>query len=244
MAMKKILSVLLSAALLSLGFGALAEETLETLTGRIVEVLEDGSFLVQRLDEDAPQVKVLLTEDTFFEAEWTIGLDDVIIAAYDGEMTDGTPPEITALACRSYSLEGPVTEADDESGRVLIDTASLGAVYATLPAGSKPSDFEEKMVRIYTDGMMALSYPGQVTALSVQEIFMETGTITVIEETFFLMDWAGSQLQVNFGEQTKVVNAYGVGTTVAVYYNGMMTRSLPGQIMALVIAGEETLQAN
>ena len=233
--MKKILSVLLSMLMLTAG-AALAEETeaIDPIIGVIVEMREDGSFLVEQL-EDGSQVHVLVDADTHEEADWAIGEGDVVLVSYDGRMTRSLPPQVTAQSIRSYSIEGIVSEVDSDNNRVLITSPQVGQVWATLPEHETAADYEGQEVRIYTNGIMALSLPGQVHALTIHTIFTETGKITEIDTDYFLMDWGESQLRVNFDEHTKVIESFDVGDEVQVFYNGIMARSMPGQITAVVI---------
>lgn len=235
---RKMISLFLL-ALMALPMGALAEDGISPLVGRIVEVLEDGSYLLQELSGTGDQIKVILSENATEESEWAIGLDDVVLVRYTGTISSDNPPEADAETISSHSLEGPVTQVNEEANRVLINSTQMGEVWATLPETEQAASYENKYVRIYYNGIMALSYPGQVTALSIQEVFTETGDIIEVSDNHFLMKWGDSELIVNFDSHTKVIESFDVGDTVIVYYSGIMTRSMPGQIYAQVIAREK-----
>lgn len=231
--MKKIISVLLSVMMLS-AVAAMAEDVqVEPIIGTITEMREDGSFIVDTMD--GTQVHVLTNEDTKDEVDWAIGEGDVVVVSYDGRMTRSMPGQINAITIRSDSIEGYVEEVDAENNRLLINSHAVGQVWVTLPEDVKAEDYTDKAVRVYTNGVMALSLPPQAFALSISEVFAENGRIKEIGDEYFIMDWGTSDLRVNFDSHTKVVDSFDTGDGVQVYYNGMMTRSLPGQIYAMVV---------
>lgn len=238
--MKKIMSILLSALMVFSMTAAMAETASKQVTGTIVEMNEDGSFLVEQL-EDGVKVHVNVPDGVNYDADWTLHEGDVVIVSYNGVMTRSDPGQINAESIRSATIEGHVVEAGNEQNRVLIDSQEFGQVFATLPDSVKAEDYQDKYVRIYFNGVMALSLPGQVSALTIAEVFMETGEVTDIQKDYFIMQWGESELHVNFDEYTKVIHSFDVGDEVAVYYNGIMTRSMPGQVYALVIANEIVL---
>ena len=151
--------------------------------------------------------------------------------------------------------------------------------------GSMPHLYQGMPITVYYNGVMALSYPGQVTAshIVVPEL---TGTVSDRDSAgFTLTDADGNEYRVLLSEQTfaGVLSAsveeapaaeepaaeepaqdepakalddaedeplspdgeeespalptveWGDGDTVTVYYNGVMTRSLPPQVTALEV---------
>lgn len=235
--MKKIVSVMLS-MMLFMAAGAMAEVPAlqaETIVGRIVEMREDGSILVERLDSDG-QVLVNVPEDSQYDADWALDVDDVIFVTYDGRMARSMPPQVYAQSIRSHSIEGLVAEANTESRRLLINSAELGQVWATLPEGEDAADYADQYVRVFYNGVMALSLPGQVSAVAIDVMAQDEGRVTEIADGYLLMDGKGGALRVNFDAHTKMVAAIEAGDTVQVYYNGITTRSLPPQAFGIVIA--------
>lgn len=237
--MKTMISMLLSLAmLLCVGMASAqgddAAEAYFALTGRIVEAREDGSFLVLGIP-DGQETLVLVDEETVQEAAWQVGEGDVVTVIYDGRMTHSLPPQIMAQVIRSYSLEGPVEGVDAEGNRVLVHSPEIGEVWMTLPSEETAEAYADMVVRVFFNGVMALSLPAQATAFTIEQVFLEEGTVEEIDTDFFLMSWGESQLRVNFDSHTKVSRGFETGDTVHVVYSGMMTRSMPGQIHAMVV---------
>lgn len=244
--MKKIMSILLSVTMLLAGGLALAEdttaETVEPIVGAIVEMREDGSFILEELNENRTQVDVRVHEGTEYEADWALGEGDIVIVQYDGRMTHSLPGQINADSIRSYTLEGFVSEVDAENNKVLLNSHANGPVWVTLPEGEKAEDYMDQVVRVYYAGIMAMSYPPQAGAYSIQIVHAVTGKVTEIGDGYFLMDWGESSLHVHFDDHTKVADSFDVGDAVQVYYNGIMTRSMPGQITAMVVVKVEVTE--
>lgn len=236
--MKTMISLLVACMMaLSLGTASAEGDATEqyfALTGRISEVREDGSFLMEGTT-DGQETHVMVGEDTVEEAAWETGVGDVVTVVYNGQMTRSLPPQVTAQVIRSHSLEGTVHAVDAEGNRVLIMSNETGEVWMTLPQDVKAEDFADEAVRVYFNGVMALSLPAQATAFTIEKVFAEQGEVQEIDTDYFLIAWGESQLRVNFDTHTKVAQGFDVGDTVQVFYNGIMTRSLPGQIYAMAV---------
>lgn len=233
---------MLLAALMLISGVALAETTEEQVfeadpvIGTILEIREDGSMLLAEVENDSVQILVHMTDETVVEADWTLAAGDVVLVSYDGKMTKSLPAQITAAIVRSFSIEGFVQEVNEETNRVLIDGPEMGQVWATLPEGEQASDYDSKFVRIFTSGVMALSYPGQVQAITIYEVAMESGSISELGEDYFMINWGQTGLRVNFDERSKMPDDLVVGEQVQVFYSGIMARSLPGQVFAIAVA--------
>lgn len=232
--MKRMIGVLLS--LLMLSAVAVAEEaTGAQIIGTITEMRAGGGFLVKPLD-GGQTVQVNVDSATVSGAEWTVGEGDVVIVNYDGRMTRSMPGQIMAQSIYAYSLEGAVVEVDGANNRLLVETQQAGRVWVTMPDGEQASNYADKVVRVYTHGVMALSYPAQTSALAIATIEMVEGTASGVTDSQFTLDGEGGQLIVHYDEHTKVTELFTDGNTVQVFYSGVMTMSLPGQITAIVIA--------
>lgn len=240
--MKKLLSVVLSAMMVCLVGLAVAEEAqVAPITGTITEIREDGSYIVTELDS-GNEVHVRVTDETIYDVEWTLGEGDVVIVSYDGTMTRSLPPQLNATAIRSFTLFGRVDEVDKDMNRLLVDTAEAGQVWITLPDNAADADYEGKLVKVYFSGIMALSFPGQTSALAISIVEEVTGAVTQIGDevsedgsSYFMIEWGEEGLRVNFDDHSKIIASFDEGETVVVYYNGIMTRSMPGQVYAMAI---------
>lgn len=237
--MTKMITMMLAVLMLALPLGtAMAEQTVEPLVGKIIDVREDGGLLIERLD-DGSEVMVNVSDETKVEADWTLGVGDVVYVSYNGIMTRSLPPQVHAEVIRSHTVEGMVIEVDSDRNRVLIDSPQAGQVWFTLPEDVKADDYAEGVVRAYFNGIMALSLPAQAFADAIETLAVENGKVTEMADTYFLMDWNESGLRVNFDEQTKMMETFDVGDTVQVYYRGIMTRSLPPQVYAVTVVKTE-----
>ena len=88
---------------------------------------------------------------------------------------------------------------------------------------------------VYTNGVMALSMPGQVTGLKV-DFFALEGTVYAQTETgFVLAAEDGALYEILVGEDTRVDAEIAQGASVKVLYDGALTRSIPAQANALAV---------
>jgi len=166
-----------------------------------------------------------------------------------GETTvDEVPAEV-------YMIEGIVTQ-NDENG-ILVNTSDMGPVLVltgdeTLWEGTETLEVGDYVYVDY-NGMMTRSLPGQINAMVIRSYRMD-GVVTEVlaEDNAILIntDTHGDvyvHLPVNEQEadaetaeaapeagETEEMQptAPAAGDSVTVYFNGVMTMSLPGQINA------------
>ncbi len=92
------------------------------------------------------------------------------------------------------------------------------------------------LIRIVYNGMMTRSLPPQITAGAIS-CFKLTGLVSEKAEESFLLTVGEQSFQVNAtADQLALVQE---GMTITVFHNGMMTRSIPAQITAEHIRGQE-----
>lgn len=231
--MKKWTAILMLAALLTGSTGVLATTPPASyMDGIILEILEDGSFLLQSISIGEALVKT--TETIAWE-----GLDKpvagaYVTVAYNGVMTKSLPPQLTAEKVSCYQLEGAVLEADLPAGTILVDSLGFGPVVVRLPEMDilpKAGDF----VLVYYTGVMTMSLPGQVNGMKVMILEMEEGVITEAGEDYFLMEGINGSVRVNLDSTSRVSDQWEKGNAVKVYYSGIKTRSIPPQIFGLAV---------
>lgn len=242
-----LLCLLLALALPVAAFAAQADEEIRTLEGVITEIVE-GGFLLH--DNEQGDVMLNLSESTVWEGlsgsdELEIGL--YVAVEYDGRMTRSLPPQAHADRVSLYlPLNGSVLEiyedgsflmSEETNGEVLVHTEEILPLYEGMD------------VTVYHNGAMTLSLPAQVSArrVIVPEL---TGTVSEwTQERFLLTDADGKPYEILMNKDTPInygpiemeaeeANAplsvdWGDDSTVTVYYNGAMTRSLPAQVTAL-----------
>ena len=191
--MKKILIWLTIATLLFTGF-ALAERSTENdqstdnmpeeeevveipmISGVISEINdaqydENGKLLSATLlvtDGEYPQVEVFYNaEDTVLEGVEALEIGNYVYVQYNGVMTRAIPPQITAEQISVWKLEGTVTAI--EADGFMLDTAEQGEVWCNATVEQLSTLAVGASLTVYTNGIMTLSLPAQVTAVWVTE---------------------------------------------------------------------------
>ena len=295
---------------LALPLGAFAEENEPDtlLEGLVTEVLEQG-FVME--DIELGSVLLNVDETTVMDgilAEGDIEVGQYVFVEYDGRLTRSLPPQAHADRVGCYRLTGTV-DLSLSMGVLLTGDPTFGDVIIRVD-GSMPHLYQGMPITVYYNGVMAMSYPGQVTArhIVVPEL---TGTVSDRDSAgFTLTDADGNEYRVLLSEQTftGVLSAsvedapavedeaqedateeesteaaepaadadepaetdesvaeepaeedpatdepagddeadasqpaplptveWGDGDTVTVYYNGVMTRSIPPQVTALEV---------
>ena len=191
--MKKILIWLTIATLLFTGF-ALAERSTENvqstdnmpeeeevveipmISGVISEINdaqydENGKLLSATLlvtGGEYPQVEVFYNaEDTVLEGVEALEIGNYVYVQYNGVMTRSVPPQITAEQVSVWKLEGTVTAI--EADGFMLDTAEQGEVWCNATDEQLSTLAVGASLTVYTNGIMTLSLPAQVTAVWVVE---------------------------------------------------------------------------
>ena len=191
--MKKILIWLTIATLLFTGF-ALAERSTENdqstdhmpeeeevveipmIFGVISEINdaqydENGKLLSATLlvtGGEHPQVEVFYNaEDTVLEGVEALEIGNYVYVQYNGVMTRAIPPQITAEQISVWKLEGTVTAI--EADGFMLDTAEQGEVWCNATVEQLATLAVGASLTVYTNGIMTLSLPAQVTAVWVTE---------------------------------------------------------------------------
>lgn len=158
--------------------------------------------------------------------------------------TDLTTTDLEAPAEEILPLEGVIEEITEptyneetgllESATILMNTQTHGLVEVHFSTDSLLEGAEDLSVGDYIyvqyNGMMTRSIPGQVSAEKISA-WRLTGKVTeVTEDGFMLNTQENGDVWVHAAEDLlSLVQAEG---EVTVYFNGVMTLSLPGQINA------------
>jgi len=162
--------------------------------------------------------------------------------ATDTDLT--TTTDLEAPAEEILPLEGVIEEITEptyneetgllESATILMNTQTHGLVEVHFSTDSLLEGAEDLSVGDYIyvqyNGMMTRSIPGQVSAEKISA-WRLTGKVTeVTEDGFMLNTQENGDVWVHAAEDLlSLVQAEG---EVTVYFNGVMTLSLPGQINA------------
>ena len=210
-------------------FAELDSAPLLSMEGIVLEIAEDGSYLINTIEHG--DVQVLVSDETFTEAIRDISVGDYLYIDYDGKMTRSLPPQVNASVVRMYSLEGSIIESYPEENAVLLMTETHGEVYVTLPADWAEQEITTETLTVYFNGAMTMSLPPQVNAGYAVPGYSIQGVVTEIAEDYLTIGEELEAVQVNF-EDGLLPEDVNVGDVIRVIYNGMMTRSLPPQITA------------
>ena len=220
----------------SFAMASIGDTATEPIMGRIVQIHDDGSLLIE--SPDGSQTHVTVDEDTAQTAAWTVGIADFVVITYDGRMTRSLPPQILAQAIHCFSIEGKVGEIDARANRILIESPEIGKIWATLPGGTDAIDYADSDVRIYFGGAVAMSFPAQTAALAIDVVQSEDGRAVEIGADDLIIENDGGQIRVHFDAHTKKPADIVAGEKLKVYYSGAATFSLPPQLYAAAIVRE------
>ena len=187
---------------LALPLGAFAEENEPDtlLEGLVTEVLEQG-FVME--DIELGSVLLNVDETTVMDgilAEGDIEVGQYVFVEYDGRLTRSLPPQAHADRVGCYRLTGTV-DLSLSMGVLLTGDPTFGDVIIRVD-GSMPHLYQGMPITVYYNGVMAMSYPGQVTArhIVVPEL---TGVVSDRDSAgFTLTDAEGNEYRVLLSEQT------------------------------------------
>ncbi len=232
--MKKILGFALAALVAFGAIGAVAEGAQDVALGGVVTEVADGSMIFNT--EAYGDVRVEYDETTEM-----VGLEDgiqagtYVIVDYSGAMTRSVPPQIFATKISMFVVLGTVVGVSDAG--LLVEQADQQQILVHLQDGMAPLYFGCP-VDVYYSGIMAMSEPGQITALYIVTPTLE-GMITERGDGYFMMSATdGQAYMVNNDDGTHVDAALNVGDEISVYYTGTATKSEPPQIYAIAVFHE------
>lgn len=232
--MKKIPIILVVLVmLLALGTQALAQTPPPVeLEGIVTEVTNGGSLLVDTVSMGPVMVHV--NDETTYEGNARPGVGRYIYVLYSGILTRSIPPQATALKISCHLLDGLVVSVDTDLNTLLMDTKEFGQVMVHLPQINvvpKENDF----ITVYFSGVMAMSYPGQISAMKVDSYQKLAGVVAETGEDYFMLDGEEGLFRVNIGSESRGAQGVEKGARVTVYYAGPMTKSLPPQVFGAVV---------
>ena len=136
-------------------------------------------------------------------------------------------------------LEGFVAELMDESILLLARDGQYVEALLTPDTIIEGKDLAiGDCVTVAYDGQMTRSIPAQITAIHIGN-HMVMGLVSELTEEGFLLTFGEEVYQVN--ADAALLEGVQDGMFVTVYHAGMMTMSIPAQISALHIRGEEII---
>lgn len=162
------------------------------------------------------------------EGDERAAIDSEVDAAVVIESIDATHDKL---------LTGMIVQLDSENGEALVRSEELGEVIVRFdPAllADLPTLYPGATVTFETTGIMTMSLPAIMNAVKAETICL-SGTFAGWADGMLLVDDAdGMQVaaHVNAGPRVYGLENAAIGAPVTIFYNGMMTRSLPAQITA------------
>ena len=233
---KKILSFALILSLAICAFALAEAAVIEPIVGRIIEMQPDG-FRLEPLNGGG-EVNVMTDDNTENAAAWTVGKGDVVTVTYDGNMTRSMPPQITAQAIHAQSVVGEVDELDRSGNRILVETKGMGDIWFTLPEGVNAHDLDDRNVRVYFSGAVAMSFPAQAAAQAVDLIRTIDGDVVSVADDHFVIRDDGRETRINIDLHTQLNRPIEVRDDVDVYYLSESLNAQTGEIYASVVIAD------
>lgn len=161
----KIVSILLALLTLISGTAAASfdpETDLQTQHGYILEMLDDGSFLL--LNQDNQTVQVNTDENTVTDLAEPLHIGQYVVVDYDGKLTRSLPAQLYAQHIFGATLKG-IVSAVNEREVTLIEDETQQEYIVHLPEDVElPTEGEH--IAVHFNGVIALSLPAQLSALA------------------------------------------------------------------------------
>lgn len=161
----KIVSILLALLTLISGTAAASfdpEADLQTQHGYILEMLDDGSFLL--LNQDNQTVQVNTDENTVTDLAEPLHAGQYVVVDYDGKLTRSLPAQLYAQHIFGATLKG-IVSAVNEREVTLIEDETQQEYIVHLPEDVElPTEGEH--IAVHFNGVIAMSLPAQLSALA------------------------------------------------------------------------------
>ena len=208
-----------------------------TLEGLITEA-GDGWFLMSDVTQGAVRVNL---DDATTAYDGIAGKDAMAVGqyvyvTYNGIMTRSLPPQVTAQKVSCFVVNGTVTDILENGALVEGDTV-LGSVIVHGYAGMPPL-YQSVPVTLYYNGIMALSYPPQIT-VAYAVVPALTGAVSSAGTTgFTLTAGDGTVYTISVSAATEMQSLPANGEQVTVYYSGT-----PGENSTVTAFGVAAAQA-
>ncbi|MCE5342694.1 MAG: hypothetical protein LLF96_03780 [Eubacteriales bacterium] len=240
---KTLLAIMLIFTLLVVCSAAFSAEMQSyTLEGLITEVGE-GYFIMADIGQGEVRVNL---DDTVTAYDGVASKDGMTIeqyvyVRYNGVLTRDVPPQVTAEKVSCYVVSGTATDILDNAFTVEGDTV-LGTVLVHGYEGMPPV-YRGVPITLYYNGVMALSYPPQITAA-----YLVVPTLTGIvssagESGFTLTTDSGMVYTVAVTEETTLFSLPADGERVTAYYDGLPENETTVSALAVAVPEAENGQS-
>lgn len=236
--MQKMAAVLMALMMMAPAGALAAEDTAVTkqyVEGKVAEVQEDEqTFLID--DIHMGHVLVHVSDETQMLIDGGLAAGLYVVVEYSGAMTFSIPGQITAMSVMGYVMEGEVLSIEKDGKAILINTVRQGELIVNLPEGSVSAPVPGSYVRVYFNGVVATSLPGQITAWYIDSFVRFAGEVTEVSDQGILITAEdGQQMLARVDKGTLYADEVKAGVKAEVLYNGILTRSLPPQGRAVYL---------
>lgn len=136
------------------------------VSGEITEISEE--YLLIRTDEGG-MIQANINEETVMEMEGEPAVGDYVHVDYDGKMTRSIPAQISAQVIRRHILEGEIVETLPDENAFLLETETHNQVMVRFPENYEGKINTGDTVKVYYNGVMTMSLPGQINADKIIE---------------------------------------------------------------------------
>ena len=216
--LRRSIAILLALLVCICALPAMAEQPAsQTLQGLLTEV-GDGYFLMQ--DETLGTVQVLLDDVTTVydgvaaKGKLTVGL--YVFVQYNGQLSPGDPPKVTAQKVGCYVVNGTVGEIL-QNGYLVTEDSVLGDVLVHM-GQAMPSVYTGMTITVYYNGVMALSMPPQITAAYILVPMLDGYASAVTDQGFTVTDADGAAYPIAVSTATRMLTVPAEGAHVRVYF--------------------------
>lgn len=213
---------------------AMAEQpAAQTLQGLITDV-GDGYFIME--DQSLGTVRIVLDDvitvydGVAVKGKLTLGL--YVFVQYNGQLTPGTPPQVTAQKVGCYVVNGTVGDIL-QNGYLVTGDSVLGDVLVHM-GQAMPSVYTGMTIAVYYDGVMALSMPPQITAAYIVVPMLDGVASAITDQGFTLTDASGVAYPVAVNAATRMLTLPADGAHVRAYF--LAQPQIGGSIYALEVA--------
>ncbi|MDD3214281.1 MAG: hypothetical protein PHY64_11435 [Eubacteriales bacterium] len=215
---RKVLTTVLCLFVLVSAGAAFAEES-APLEGLITKT-GDGYFIMNDVTQGEMQVN-LDASITMYEgsaAKDSLAVGQYVYVQYNGVITRTSPPQVTADKVSCFQVTGTVTAILD-TGFTVENDPILGTVIVHMGEGLPPV-YKGVPITLYYNGVMALSYPPQLTAVYLAVPTLEGLVSGLSEDGFTLTLDDGTSYRVALTMDTDILALPADGEQLLVYYIG------------------------
>lgn len=161
----KLVSILLALLTLVSGASAVTTEPADATQvqhGYVLEILEDGAFLL--LNQDNQTVQVNTDQDTVMDLADTLHAGQYVLVDFDGITTRSIPAQLYAQRVYGVSISGVVSAVQDREVTLIEDETQQEYIVHLPDDLELPVEGEH--IAVHFNGAVTMSLPPQLGALA------------------------------------------------------------------------------